>query len=80
MHSNAGATEDSLAGSVNIGTKHMSIEPTDVITIGDELLRNHPDAFEGDFDENKKRVEDLTDIGSKRVRNRVAGYITRRNQ
>lgn len=65
---------------MNTGTKHMSIDPTDVITIGDELLRNHPDTFAGDFDENKKHVENLTDIGSKRVRNRVAGYITRRKQ
>ncbi|AUX10110.1 ribosomal protein S17e-like protein [Halalkaliarchaeum desulfuricum] len=58
----------------------MSIDPTDVITIGDELLRNNPDTFDEDFGENKTHVERLTDIGSKRVRNRVAGYITRKKQ
>ena len=41
------------------------------------LLELYPDKFTKDFNENKKLVSELTNITSKRVRNRVAGYITR---
>ena len=36
------------------------------------------DRFSRDFDENKLTVAELTVVDSKRVRNRVAGYITRK--
>jgi len=55
----------------------MSIEPSDITSIGDNLLSRHPDSFSDDFETNKKKVERLTDLRSRRVRNRVAGYITR---
>jgi len=42
-----------------------------------ELLAKYPDKFTADFETNKKLVAELTDITSKRFRNRVAGYITR---
>jgi len=42
-----------------------------------ELLEKYPDKFTTDFETNKKLVAELTDITSKRFRNRVAGYITR---
>lgn len=42
-----------------------------------ELVRLYPDRFSANFDENKIPVMELTDINSKHVRNRVAGYITR---
>lgn len=42
-----------------------------------QLLDAYPDRFSDDFEENKRAVMELTDIKSKRVRNRVAGYITR---
>ncbi|GAA0244755.1 30S ribosomal protein S17e [Halobacterium noricense] len=41
------------------------------------LLERYPEAFTDDFDRNKKSVSKLTNITSKDVRNRVAGYITR---
>lgn len=50
------------------------------MSIGDSLLQRYPDHFTDDFQENKHRVEELTDVESKRVRNRIAGYITRREQ
>lgn len=49
----------------------------DVISIGDTLLERYPDRFTADFETNKRRVENLTDVESKRVRNRIAGYVTR---
>jgi len=37
----------------------------------------YPDKFTTDFEHNKKMVAELTVVDSKRVRNRIAGYITR---
>ncbi|SEW29870.1 small subunit ribosomal protein S17e [Natrinema salifodinae] len=56
----------------------MSDDSETIITIGDTLLDRYPDAFSADFEENKTKVEKLTHVESKRVRNRIAGYVTRR--
>lgn len=42
-----------------------------------DLLKKHEQHFSADFDANKKAVGALTDVSSKKVRNVVAGYITR---
>jgi len=42
-----------------------------------ELVERFPDKFTTDFETNKKLVESLTNISSSKLRNRVAGYITR---
>jgi len=55
-----------------------TVKPAYIKVIARELLRKYPGVFTGDFDENKKLVSQLTNISSKRVRNRVAGYITRK--
>ncbi|MDZ7700650.1 MAG: 30S ribosomal protein S17e [Halobacteriales archaeon] len=55
----------------------MTIDPTDVIEIGDSLLERHGDAFGPDFEANKQQVGALTSVESRNLRNRVAGYITR---
>jgi len=55
-----------------------TVKPAYIKVIARELLRKYPDAFTGSFDENKERVAELTNITSKGVRNRIAGYITRR--
>jgi len=44
--------------------------------IAQELVERFPDKFTTDFENNKKLVESLTNISSKKLRNRVAGYIT----
>ncbi len=41
-----------------------------------ELVERFPDKFTTDFENNKKLVESLTNISSKKLRNKVAGYIT----
>ena len=56
----------------------MGIKPTYIKKIGTELLEFHEEKFSNDFDENKKAVGSATNVPSKRVRNRVAGYITRK--
>ncbi len=42
-----------------------------------KLVANHKHEFKKDFDENKQVVGRFTEIPSKKLRNAVAGYITR---
>jgi small subunit ribosomal protein S17e len=42
-----------------------------------ELVKKHETHFSDDFEANKRAVSSLTDVSSKKVRNIVAGYITR---
>jgi small subunit ribosomal protein S17e len=42
-----------------------------------ELVKRFPDRFTGDFESDKQVVNDLVTTPSKRLRNRIAGYITR---
>jgi len=44
--------------------------------IARELVERFPEKFTTDFENNKKLVESLTNISSKKLRNRVAGYVT----
>ena len=44
--------------------------------IAQELVERFPDKFTTDFETNKKLVDTFTNISSKKLRNRVAGYIT----
>lgn len=55
-----------------------NIKPTYIKRVALELIRRFRDDFSTDFEANKKKVNELTDIDSKTMRNRVAGYITRR--
>ena len=45
--------------------------------VGKELMQRFPDKFTTNFDENKKAVDSLTQGTTTRVRNQIAGYITR---
>jgi len=56
----------------------MGIKPSYIKTIGTELLAKQRDNFSSSFDENKQQLATSAVIESKRVRNRVAGYITRK--
>ena len=56
----------------------MGIKPSYIKTMGTELLKQQRDNFSGSFDENKVQLGASAVIGSKRVRNRIAGYITRK--
>lgn len=57
----------------------MAIKPKYVKQLGTVLLEQYPDAFNADFETNKESVETLTNVESKEVRNRIAGYVTRKN-
>ncbi len=56
----------------------MGIKPSYIKSMGTELLAKQRDNFSNSFDENKVQLSKSAVIGSKRVRNRVAGYITRK--
>ena len=45
--------------------------------IANKLVSNHRDEFKKDFDENKQLVTEFADIHSKKLRNVIAGYVTR---
>jgi small subunit ribosomal protein S17e len=42
-----------------------------------KLLKNYPTTFTEDFKENKELVSRYIDTKSKKIRNVVAGYVTR---
>jgi len=42
------------------------------------LLRKHKDFFSSNFEENKAKVIAVADIKSKKLRNIIAGYITKK--
>lgn len=42
-----------------------------------ELLQSNPQRFSSDYEENKKAVDELVAAKTKRVRNKIAGYVTR---
>lgn len=58
----------------------MTIEPQDVMNIGDRLLEQYAETFSTDFNENKEAVRKLTDVSSILLQNRIAGYITRQKK
>ncbi len=45
--------------------------------VSNELINEHRDKFKDDFDDNKKIVEELADLPSKKLRNVIAGHITK---
>ncbi len=56
----------------------MGIKPSYIKTLGNELVVKQRENFTNNFEENKQQLEKSAVIGSKRVRSRVAGYITRK--
>ena len=55
----------------------MAIKPKYVKKTAGILLERYPQSFNTDFETNKEHVSELTNVESKSVRNRIAGYITR---
>ena len=54
----------------------MAIKPAYVKKTARLLMERYPDAFGDDFEHNKEVVTELTNVESKGVRNRIAGYVT----
>lgn len=56
----------------------MGIRPSYIKSLATQLLNDKGNAFTNDFEENKTRVTQYTNVQSKVIRNRIAGYITRK--
>jgi small subunit ribosomal protein S17e len=56
-----------------------AIKPIYIKSLAKQLLKDVVE-FTDDFEVNKKLVEEYTNIESKDVRNRVAGYISHRKR
>lgn len=54
-----------------------NIKQTFIKRTARELFDRYPNEFTKDFEHNKKKVEELTNVTSKTIRNRIAGYITK---
>ncbi|MEA3457656.1 MAG: 30S ribosomal protein S17e [Candidatus Thermoplasmatota archaeon] len=56
-----------------------NIRSTFIKTIARDFLEKYPDQFvANDFQHNKKKVTELSNVDSTLLRNRIAGYITRK--
>lgn len=53
------------------------IKTRKVKSITQDLLEEYEGCFSTDFAENKKKVSELTNTESKKLRNIIAGYVTR---
>jgi len=56
----------------------MGIKPSYIKTLGLEVLAKNRDRFSHNYEENKQALTSVASIESKRVRNRIAGFITRK--
>ncbi len=57
-----------------------SVKPNYIKNFAGDLMKTHQGVFNDDFEHNKDMVSEYTDIKYKTIRNRVAGYITRKVQ
>ena len=53
------------------------IKTTQIKRVTHQLMKIHANEFSEDFDKNKEIVNTLISTPSKRLRNNVAGYVTR---
>ncbi len=64
-----------LTEEINLG----KVKTEQIKHLGKELMTRFPSKFNTNFDDNKRTVDELTKGTTTRVRNKVAGYITRTN-
>jgi small subunit ribosomal protein S17e len=60
-------------GAINVG----SIRQTYIKRVAIELVKKFPEQFTDDYEHNKQKVQELTNVKTSRLRNRIAGYVTR---
>lgn len=57
-----------------------NIRSTYIKRIAVQLVERFPNEFTDDYEHNKRKVSELTDVRSVMMRNRIAGYVTRFRQ
>jgi len=65
-----------LIGAINVG----SIRQTYIKRVAIELVKRFPEEFTDDYEHNKQKVQELTNVKTSSLRNRIAGYVTRFRQ
>ncbi|MFB6145543.1 MAG: 30S ribosomal protein S17e [Candidatus Nanohaloarchaea archaeon] len=53
------------------------VRQTYIKRLAKDLVSADPARFSEEFDENKEELKDMDEFNSKKLRNRVAGYIVR---
>ncbi len=53
------------------------MRPDRVKKVARELMKRYPEQFSTDFESNKKLLRSLATLRSLKLRNQIAGYITR---
>jgi small subunit ribosomal protein S17e len=53
------------------------IKTSFIKNLGNELYEKFSDKFSDDFEKNKKLIDELVDLKSKKLRNVLTGYITK---
>ena len=53
------------------------IKQTYLKRVAKNLMAEYPEAFNTDFDNNKRKVQELCTVQSKSIRNKIAGYLSR---
>jgi len=53
------------------------IKQTYLKRVAEDLLENYPEDFNADFQNNKEKVGEYTDVSSKKTRNKIAGCLVR---
>jgi small subunit ribosomal protein S17e len=59
------------------GTKLGKVKTEQIKRVAKELIRRFPDKFSNNFEKNKHTVDTFTQGTTIKVRNQIAGYITR---
>ena len=54
------------------------IRTSSVKRAAEELMSEFPNQFTKKFEENKKKVSEFAEVGTKKLRNMIAGYITKK--
>ncbi|MDI6916783.1 MAG: 30S ribosomal protein S17e [Thermoplasmatales archaeon] len=54
-----------------------NIRQTYIKRVAMELVKKYPDEFTLDYEHNKQKVAELTDVSTASMKNRIAGYVTR---
>ncbi len=53
-----------------------NIRSTYIKRVAIELVEKYPEEFTSEFQHNKEKVEELTDVSTASMRNKIAGYVT----
>jgi small subunit ribosomal protein S17e len=56
------------------------IKSTAIKNLAREIVYEHGEKFTTDFEKNKKIIQEIKHIQSKKIRNVVAGYITKEKE